>query len=176
MERALSAVPVEEVSGQLASVPSRRGRRAFRRGPMTEVTIFHNPACGTSCNTPALIRDAGIEPTIVEYSTVPPTREKLRASVAATGQGVRALLREKGTPYAEPGPAGPQWSDEQLLDFVVQHPVLLNRPLVTTPSGTALCRPSEKVLELLPVPALPPFTKEDSEVVRDTGVRRAGAR
>lgn len=143
---------------------------------MTNVTLFHNPACGTSRNTLALIRHAGIEPTIVEYLKTPPTKERLRELVAATGQGVRALLRSKGTPYAELGLDDPRWSDDQLLDFIVQHPVLLNRPLVVTPLGTALCRPSEKVLELLPVPTLPPFTKEDGEIVRDTGVRRAGTR
>jgi arsenate reductase len=141
---------------------------------MNNVTIYHNPACGTSRNTLALIRHAGIEPTVVEYLKTPPSKEQLRELVAATGQGVRALLREKGTPYAELGLDDPKWSDEQLLDFIVQHPILLNRPLVVTPLGTALCRPSEKVLELLPVPTLPPMTKEDGEVVRDTGVRRGG--
>ncbi len=140
--------------------------------PMNNVTIYHNPACGTSRNTLALIRHAGIEPAVVEYLKTPPSREQLRELVAATGQGVRALLREKGTPYAELGLDDPKWSDEQLLDFIVQHPILMNRPLVVTPLGTALCRPSEKVLELLPVPTLPPLTKEDGEVVRDTGVRR----
>ncbi|WP_298236040.1 arsenate reductase (glutaredoxin) [uncultured Azohydromonas sp.] len=141
---------------------------------MNNVTIYHNPACGTSRNTLALIRHAGIEPTVVEYLKTPPSKEQLRDLVAATGQGVRALLREKGTPYAELGLDDPKWSDEQLLDFIVQHPILMNRPLVVTPLGTALCRPSEKVLELLPVPTLPPLTKEDGEVVRDTGVRRGG--
>jgi arsenate reductase len=140
--------------------------------PMNDVTIFHNPACGTSRNTLALIRHAGIEPTIVEYLKTPPTKAQLRELVAATGQGVRALLREKGTPYAELGLADPQWSDEQLLDFIVQHPILLNRPVVVTPLGTKLCRPSEGVLELLPVGPLPPFTKADGEVVHDSGVRR----
>jgi arsenate reductase len=140
--------------------------------PMNDVTIFHNPACGTSRNTLALIRHAGIEPTIVEYLKTPPTKAQLRELVAATGQGVRALLREKGTPYAELGLADPKWSDEQLLDFIVQHPSLLNRPVVVTPLGTKLCRPSEGVLELLPVGPLPPFTKADGEVVHDSGVRR----
>jgi arsenate reductase len=139
---------------------------------MTDVTIFHNPKCGTSRNTLALIRHAGIEPTIVEYLKTPPTKEQLRELVAATGQGVRALLREKGTPYAELGLGDPKWTDEQLLDFVVQHPILMNRPLVVTPLGTKLCRPSEEVLELLPVGQLPPFTKENREVVHDSAVRR----
>ena len=139
---------------------------------MTDVTIFHNPACGTSRNTLALIRHAGIEPTIVEYLKTPPSKEQLRELVAATGQGVRALLREKGTPYAELGLADPKWNDEQLLDFIVQHPILMNRPVVVTPLGTKLCRPSEGVLELLPVGQLAPFTKSDGEVVHDSGVRR----
>jgi arsenate reductase len=139
---------------------------------MSNVTIFHNPACGTSRNTLALIRHAGIEPTIVEYLKTPPSKEWLRELAAATGQGVRALLREKGTPYAELGLDDPTWTDEQLLDFIVQHPILLNRPLVVTPLGTKLCRPSEAVLELLPVGQLPPFTKSDGEVVHDSGVRR----
>jgi arsenate reductase len=139
---------------------------------MTDVTLFHNPACGTSYNTLALIRHAGIEPTIVEYLKTPPSKEQLRELVAATGQGVRALLREKGTPYAALGLADPKWTDEQLLDFIVQHPMLMNRPVVVTPLGTKLCRPCEEVLELLPVGRLPPFTKEDGEVVQDGGVRR----
>ncbi|HYP33301.1 MAG TPA: arsenate reductase (glutaredoxin) [Burkholderiaceae bacterium] len=140
---------------------------------MAEVTIYHNPACGTSRNVLALIRHAGIEPVVVEYLKTPPAKETLRQLVAATGQPVRALLREKGTPYAELGLDDPKWTDEQLLDFVVQHPILMNRPLVVTPLGTKLCRPSsEAVLELLPVGRLPPFTKEDGEVVDDDGRRR----
>ena len=140
---------------------------------MAEVTIYHNPACGTSRNVLALIRHAGIEPVVVEYLETPPAKETLRQLVAATGQPVRALLREKGTPYAELGLDDPKWTDEQLLDFIVQHPILMNRPLVVTPLGTKLCRPSsEAVLELLPVGRLPPFTKEDGEVVDDDGRRR----
>jgi arsenate reductase len=140
---------------------------------MTEITIYHNPACGTSRNVLALIRHAGIEPVVVEYLKTPPTKETLRALVAATGQPVRALLREKGTPYAELGLGDPKWTDEQLLEFIVRHPILMNRPLVVTPLGTKLCRPSsEAVLELLPVGPLPPFTKEDGEVVVDDGRRR----
>jgi arsenate reductase (glutaredoxin) len=139
---------------------------------MAEITIFHNPACGTSRNVLALIRHAGIEPTIVEYLKTPPTRNQLRELVAATGQPVRALLRDKGTPYAELGLGDPAWTDDQLLDFVVRHPILMNRPLVVTPLGTRLCRPSEAVLELLPVGRLPPFAKEDGEVVVDDGLRR----
>ena len=139
---------------------------------MSEITIYHTPACGTSRNALALIRHAGIEPVVVEYLKTPPDKDTLRALAAATGQPVRALLREKGTPYAELGLDDPAWSDEQLLDAIVQHPILLNRPLVVTPLGTQLCRPSEAVLELLPVGPLPPFTKPDGEVVVDSGVRR----
>ena len=139
---------------------------------MPDVTIYHNPACGTSRNTLALIRHAGIEPTVIEYLKTPPGKEKLRELVAATGQPVRALLRERGTPYAELGLADGKWTDDQLLDFVVAHPILMNRPIVVTPLGTKLCRPSEAVLELLPVGRLPPFTKEDGEALHDDGVRR----
>jgi arsenate reductase len=139
---------------------------------MTAVTIFHNPGCGTSRNTLALIRHAGIEPTVVEYLQHPPSKAELRRLLNDMGLPVRALLREKGTPYAELGLGDAKWSDEELLDFIVQHPILMNRPVVATPLGTRLCRPSEAVLELLPVDKLPPFTKEDGEVVVDDGVRR----
>jgi len=139
---------------------------------MREVTIFHNPGCGTSRNTLALIRHAGIEPNIVEYLNAPPTTEEIRALLGEMGMGVRDLLREKGTPYGELGLADLKWTDEQLLDFIQQHPILMNRPIVRTPLGTRLCRPSEAVLELLPVPKLAPFKKEDGELVQDTGVRR----
>ena len=139
---------------------------------MPEVTIFHNPACGTSRNTLALIRHAGIVPVVVEYLRTPPSRTELRALLAAMGMSVRQILRAKGTPYKELGLDDPRWSDDQLLDFIEQHPILLNRPIVRTPLGTALCRPSEAVLALLPVPALPPFVKEDGEVVEDSGARR----
>lgn len=138
---------------------------------MSDITIFHNPACGTSRNVLALIRHAGIEPTVIEYLKNPPPKERLRELVAATGQPVRALLREKGTPFAELGLDQAHWTDEQLLDFIVEHPILLNRPVVVTSLGTALCRPSEAVLALLPVGRLAPFTKEDGEMVVDDGVR-----
>lgn len=141
---------------------------------MASVTIYHNPSCGTSRNTLALIRHAGIEPEVVEYLKTPPSKDRLRELAAATGGGVRGLLREKGTPYAELGLDDPKWTDEQLLDFMVQHPILMNRPVVVTPLGARLCRPSEAVLELLPGPPLTPFTKEDGEVVRDPGRRLAG--
>ena len=139
---------------------------------MNNVKIFHNPACGTSRNVLALIRHAGIEPEVVEYLKSPPSKEELRALVAATGEPLRALLREKGTPYAELGLGDPRWSDDELLDFVGQHPILMNRPLVVTPLGVKLCRPSEAVLGILPVPTVPPFTKEDGESVMDPGLRR----
>ncbi|URI09596.1 arsenate reductase (glutaredoxin) [Aquincola tertiaricarbonis] len=138
---------------------------------MIPVTIFHNPACGTSRNTLALIRHAGIEPTVVEYLKTPPSKAELQALLRAMDMPVRALLREKGTPYAELDLGNPKWTDDELLDAIGRHPVLMNRPVVVTPLGTKLCRPSEAVLELLPVPPLPPFTKEDGEQVVDDGVR-----
>jgi len=140
--------------------------------PMS-VTIFHNPACGTSRNTLALIRHAGIEPVVIEYLKTPPSKERLRELVAAIGVSVRELLRQKGTPYAELGLDDPTLSDEQLLDAMLAHPILINRPIAVTELGTKLCRPSEEVLELLPVPKLAPFSKEDGEVVQDTGRRRS---
>lgn len=138
---------------------------------MTDITVYHNPACGTSRNTLALIRHAGIEPRVIEYLKTPPTRDELRALLAEMDVPVRAILREKGTPYAELNLGDPAWTDEQLLDFVGQHPILMNRPIVRSTRGTRLCRPSEEVLALLPDGVLPPFTKEDGEVVRDTGER-----
>lgn len=140
---------------------------------MPSVTIYHNPDCGTSRNTLALIRHGGIEPNVIEYLKTPPSRQRLAEFIAAMGIPVRALLREKGTPYAELGLADPKWSDEELLDFMVQYPILMNRPIVVTSLGIKLCRPSEAVLEILPVAKLAPFTKEDGEVVVDNGVRRA---
>jgi arsenate reductase len=140
--------------------------------PPSAITIFHNPACGTSRNTLALIRHAGLEPEVVEYLKQPLSRDALRALIARMGVPVRDVLREKGTPYAELDLGAAHWSDDQLLDFMVQHPILINRPIVVTPLGAALCRPSEAVLPLLPVGPLPPFTKEDGEQVVDTGERR----
>ena len=137
------------------------------------VTIFHNPACGTSRNVLALIRHAGLEPEIVEYLKTPPSRETLARLVAAMGIPVRGLLREKGTPYAELGLDDPKWTDDELLDTIVLHPILMNRPVVVSPLGTRLCRPSEAVLALLPVGTLTDFTKEDGEKIRDTGQRLA---
>ena len=140
---------------------------------MPGITIAHNPACGTSRNTLALIRHAGIEPTVIEYLKTPPSKEKLKELVKAMGIPVRALLREKGTPFAALNLGDPKWTDDQLLDFMLQHPILINRPIVETPLGTKLCRPCEAVLEILPVPTLASFTKEDGEVIQDPGVRRA---
>ena len=140
---------------------------------MSDVTIFHNPDCGTSRNTLGLIRHAGIEPQVVEYLKTPLSKEQVRQLLLEMDMPVRALLREKGTPYAELGLADAKWSDDQLLDLMQLHPILLNRPVVRTPLGTKLCRPSEAVLELLPVGKLEPFKKEDGEMVVDSGVRRA---
>jgi arsenate reductase (glutaredoxin) len=128
------------------------------------VTIYHNPACGTSRNTLAMIRQSCEEPEIIEYLKKPPDRARLIELIAAMAIQVRALLREKGTPYAELGLADPKWSDDQLIDFMLAHPILINRPIVVTPKGTRLCRPSETVLELLDHPA-DSFVKEDGEIV-----------
>ena len=128
------------------------------------VTIYHNPACGTSRNTLAMIRQSGETPQVIEYLKNPPSRARLIELIRAMGISVRALLREKGTPYAELGLGDPKWSDDQLLDFVLAHPILINRPIVVTPKGTRLCRPSEAVLDLLKHPASF-FVKEDGEVV-----------
>jgi len=130
------------------------------------VTIYHNPACGTSRNTLAMIRQSGVEPEVIEYLKTPPGRDKLVALIAAMDMPVRDLLRRKGTPYDELGLDDPKWSDDQLIDFMVEHPILMNRPVVVTQNGTALCRPSEKVLELLDNPDIGAFAKEDGEVVR----------
>jgi len=129
------------------------------------ITIYHNPACGTSRNTLGLIRNSGIEPTVIEYLKTPPTKARLQELLAAMGTGVRPLLREKGTPYGELDLANPKWSDDELLDFMLAHPILINRPIVETPLGTRLCRPSELVLDILTHGQLAAFTKEDGEVV-----------
>lgn len=129
------------------------------------VTIYHNPDCGTSRNTLAMIRQSGEEPTVIEYLKTPPSREKLVELIAAMGIAVRALLREKGTPYKELGLQDPKWTDDDLLDFMVKHPILINRPIVVTPKGVKLCRPSEAVLEILPNGKIGRFVKEDGEVI-----------
>ena len=128
------------------------------------VTIYHNPKCGTSRNTLAMIRASGEEPVIIEYLQTPLSKEQLSELVTAMKISVRDLLREKGTPFAELDLSNTKWSDDQLLDFIVQHPILMNRPVVATPRGTALCRPSERVLDLLENPAVN-FTKEDGEQI-----------
>ncbi|MEC9246926.1 arsenate reductase (glutaredoxin) [Nitratireductor aquibiodomus] len=130
------------------------------------VTIYHNPKCGTSRNVLAMLREAGEEPQVIEYLKTPPGREKLVSLIAAMGVSPRAILRQKGTPYDELGLGEDKWSDDELIDFMVEHPILMNRPIVETPLGTKLCRPSETVLELLPEDAVKAFTKEDGEVVR----------
>ncbi len=140
-----------------------------------DVVIYHNPDCGTSRNTLALIRNAGVEPHVVEYLKTPPSRALLREMIARAGITVREAIREKGTPYAELGLDDPALSDDQLLDAMVEHPILINRPLVVTPKGVALCRPSEAVLNLLP-PQRGAFVKEDGErVVDELGRRLASA-
>jgi arsenate reductase (glutaredoxin) len=131
---------------------------------MMSVTIYHNPACGTSRNTLAMIRQSGEQPEVIEYLKNPPSRARLIELIKAMAVPVRALLREKGTPYAELGLADPKWSDDQLIDFMLAHPTLINRPIVETPKGTKLCRPSEAVLDLLDHPAVS-FVKEDGEIV-----------
>ena len=129
------------------------------------VTIYHNPKCGTSRNTLAMIRQSGEEPEIIEYLKTPPSREKLVELIAAMGIAPRDLLRRKGTPYDELGLDDPKWSDDQLIDFMVEHPILMNRPVVVSPLGAKLCRPSEAVLDILPNADIGAFTKEDGEVV-----------
>lgn len=139
---------------------------------MPDITIYHNPTCGTSRNVLAMIRNSGVEPTVIEYLKNPPSTEQIQAWLAAMGATVRQVLREKGTPYAELDLGHPKWTDEQLLAFIQQHPILLNRPFVITPLGVRLCRPSEVVLDILPYPQQGPFIKEDGEVVIDAKGRR----
>lgn len=135
------------------------------------VTIYHNPECGTSRNTLALIRHAGIEPVVVEYLVTPPSRTVLSALIQKAGLRPRDALREKGTPFAELGLADPSVTDESIIDAMLAHPILINRPFVATPLGVRLCRPSEVVLDILP-PVITPFVKEDGEVVIDARGRR----
>ncbi len=129
------------------------------------ITIYHNPACGTSRNTLAMIRQSGEEPVVIEYLKDPPSRERLVELLRAMGISARELLRQKGTPYDALGLSGPKWTEEELIDFMLEHPILINRPIVETPKGTRLCRPSEAVLDILPNPDIGAFTKEDGEVV-----------
>ncbi|MES2247741.1 MAG: arsenate reductase (glutaredoxin) [Pseudomonadota bacterium] len=139
---------------------------------MSDITIYHNPACGTSRNVLALIRNTGDEPTVIEYLKTPPDRATLTQLIAAMGVPVREVLRQKGTPYDELGLDDPKWSDDQLIDFMLQHPILINRPIVVTPRGTRLCRPSEAVLDILPKPQQGAFAKEDGEAVIDAKGQR----
>lgn len=132
---------------------------------MSQITIYHNPACGTSRNTLALIRNSGEEPVVIEYLKTPPDKERMQQLLQAMGTNARALLRQKGTPYDELGLGDSKWTDAELIDFMVQHPILINRPIVVTPLGTRLCRPSEAVLDILPAPQQGAFSKEDGEVV-----------
>jgi arsenate reductase len=132
---------------------------------MTDITIYHNPACGTSRNTLAMIRNSGVEPNVILYLETPPSRDVLVELIAAMGISVRDLLRKKGTPYDELDLDNPTWTDEELVDFMGTKPILMNRPIVVTPLGTKLCRPSELVLDILPNAQKAPFVKEDGEVV-----------
>ena len=137
---------------------------------MNHITIYHNPACGTSRNTLALIRNSGVEPEVIEYLKTPPSKVRLLQLLADMAMQPRELLRQKGTPYEELGLQDAKWSDAELVDFMLRHPILINRPIVVTRLGTRLCRPSETVLDILPSTQLGPFTKEDGEVV--TGTKR----
>lgn len=132
---------------------------------MASITIYHNPACGTSRNTLALIRNSGADPEVIEYLKTPPGKERLQQLLAAMGIPARELLRQKGTPYDDLQLGDPKWTDDELVDFMVQHPILMNRPVVVTPLGARLCRPSERVLDILSSPQQGAFTKEDGEVV-----------
>jgi arsenate reductase (glutaredoxin) len=129
------------------------------------VTIYHNPDCGTSRNTLGMIRQSGVEPTIIEYLRTPPSRKRLKELIAAMGISVRDLLRQRGTPYHDLGLDDPKWTDEQLIDQMLADPILINRPIVVTEKGVKLCRPSETALPLLPNPHIGRFVKEDGEVV-----------
>jgi arsenate reductase (glutaredoxin) len=141
-----------------------------------DVVIYHNPQCGTSRNTLALIRHAGIEPHVIEYLKCPPSRALLAQMITRMGVPSRSVLREKGTPFHELGLDDPGLSDDQVLDAMIAHPILINRPIVVSPHGVKLCRPSEEVLDLLPDRPLAAFSKEDGEVVIDAHGRRAEPR
>ncbi|PHM20463.1 MAG: arsenate reductase (glutaredoxin) [Curvibacter sp. PD_MW3] len=139
---------------------------------MSEITIYHNPKCGTSRNTLAMIRNSGVEPKVIHYLETPPSRKELVALISAMDIPVREILRQKGTPYDELDLGNAKWTDDELIDFMMQHPILINRPIVVTPLGTRLCRPSEAVLDLLPNPQKGVFFKEDGEaVINDRGER-----
>ena len=139
---------------------------------MSNITIYHNPACGTSRNTLEMIRNSGNEPTIIYYLDTPPTRDELIKLISDMGITVRALLRKNVEPYEQLGLAEDRFTDEQLIELMLQHPILINRPIVVTPVGTRLCRPSEVVLEIIPEPQQGAFTKEDGEKVIDEAGKR----
>lgn len=134
---------------------------------MSSITIYHNPACGTSRNVLGLIRNSGETPTIIEYLKTPPDAATLRSLIADMGISARELLRQKGTPYDKLGLSDPKWTDDQLIGFMLEHPILINRPIVVTPLGTRLCRPSEAVLDILPLAQRGAFNKEDGEPLID---------
>lgn len=136
-------------------------------------TIYHNPACGTSRNTLAMIRASGEEPEVIEYLKTPPTKTRLKELIKAMGISPRELLRRKGTPYDELGLDDPELTDEQLIDAMMEHPILINRPIVVTPKGARLCRPSEVVFEILENASAQPFTKEDGEVVQARAAKKS---
>lgn len=138
------------------------------------ITIYHNPDCGTSRNTLAMIRQSGEEPEVIEYLKTPPSRETLVALIAKMGITPRDLLRKKDTPFEALDLGNPKWSDDELIDFMMAHPILINRPIVVTPKGAVLARPSEAVLDLLPNPDIGPFTKEDGEMVISPDGKRVG--
>ncbi len=139
---------------------------------MSGITIYHNPQCGTSRNVLALIRNSGVEPLVIEYLKTPPSRDELMALVVTMGVSLREVLRQKGTPYKELDLDNPNWSDAALLDFIEQHPILIQRPIVVTPLGVKLCRPSETVLDILLTPQQGAFTKENGELAVDAHGRR----
>ncbi len=152
--------------------PSHDDHPVLRKALTMDAVIYHNPSCGTSRNTLALIRAAGIEPAVIEYLQDPPTREQLETMIADAGLTVRQAIREKGTPYAELGLGNPGLTDDQLLDAMIETPILINRPFVVTSLGTRLARPSEVVLDILPDTFKGPFFKEDGEQVLDREGRR----
>jgi arsenate reductase (glutaredoxin) len=140
--------------------------------PVVPITIYHNPACGTSRKTLALIRNTGLEPTIIEYLRTPPDRSTLESLIQRLGISPRDLLRQKGTPYEELGLADAHWTNQQLIEQMLAHPILINRPIVITPWGVRLCRPSETVLDILPLPQQGPLAKEDGAPLIDSAGRR----
>ena len=174
----LLATPIHRLDRTGPEKPPAGNRRGGRRNPRTQdgslkvtIIIYHNPACGTSRNTLAMIRQSGEEPVVIEYLKEPPTRERLVELLKAMGISARELLRQKGTPYEALGLADPKWTDDELIGFMLEHPILINRPIVVTPKGVRLCRPSEVVLDILPNPDIGDFTKEDGEVVSAKGAQ-----